>query len=88
MFGGVFDIENYNSIVSIQNCTFESNYAFIYSVKAGGGCVLMIKGDTTTIVLSSNNFFYNSGTTLRGEQVSFDYLKKFSRCYHCFCWCL
>ena len=71
MFGGVFDIENLNSIVIIQNSIFELNYGFLYSVSAGGGSVLMIKGDYTTIVLSYNSMFYDTGMILRGSIYSF-----------------
>ena len=65
-FAGFFNIESTNSKVVIRDCICESNIGFDVGLSAGGGSVIMVKGDPTTKLFSYNNLYFNSGTSLRG----------------------
>lgn len=66
MFGGVTDMENFNSAVFVTDCVFEANFAYMSLVKAGAGNALMLKGDYTTKLYIKNCLFIDSGITMRG----------------------
>ena len=70
-FGGVFDLEHYNSVAIIKDCFCEANAGFNPIISAGGGSVLMEKGDQTTKILMFNNVFFNSSVSLRGNSYKF-----------------
>lgn len=69
MFGGVCDMENFNSGVFVSDCIFESNFAYIFRVNAGGGNVIMVKGDYSTKLYIKNSLFIDSGVSMRGFDI-------------------
>lgn len=69
MAGGVLSSENYNSKVLFENCFFENNYAFLFSVSVGGGCLLSIKGDFFTKLETKKCVFKDSGISTRGIKI-------------------
>lgn len=67
MFGGVADVENYDSSASFENCFFEKNYAFLFDVKAGAGTVINAKAGGKSTLFTKNCSFFNSGVSAVGK---------------------
>ena len=66
MFGGVLDFENWDSSTTVQNFVFAENTGFIFTVSAGGGNSIMIKGNTATVLVTKNILVMDAGYSLRG----------------------
>ena len=66
MFGGAFNLENWDSLCIIQDSVFAENIGYIFELSAGAGNTIMMKGNTEATLITKNILIIDSGITVRG----------------------